>query len=54
MSFVHKTALLMTVCSAVFMGTLQVFTGINIASLMEASLLKWHVFYITVLKIIYI
>jgi hypothetical protein len=54
MSFVHKTALLMTVRSVSFMRALQVFCGICVTRFVEVSLRKWYVFYITVLKIIYV
>jgi len=54
MSFVHKTALLMTVRSASFMSALHVFWDICVTQFVEVSLSKLHVFYITVLKIIYV
>jgi hypothetical protein len=54
MSFVHKIALLMTVRSLSFMRALQVFLGICFTRFVEFSLNQWHVFYITVLKIIYV
>ena len=54
MSFVHKTAVLMTVRSANLMNVLQVFWGIHVTQLLEFSLSQWYVLYITVLKIIYV
>jgi hypothetical protein len=54
MSFVHKTALVMTVRSSCLMIALQMFRGICFTHFLESSLSQWHVFYITVLKIIYV
>ena len=54
MSFVHKTAPLMTVRSASFMSALHVFWDICVTQFVEVSLSKLHAFYITVLKIIYV
>ena len=50
----HRTALLMTVRSASLMSALHVFWGICVTQSVEFSFIKWHVFYITVLKIIYV
>ena len=54
MSFVHNTALLMTVRSAIVICDLQVFSGIFVTLVLGVSQRKWHVFHITVLKIIYV
>jgi len=54
MSFVHNIPLLMIVCSATFMRALQVFWDIFVTRVMEFSLSQWHIFYITILKIIYV
>src|SRR3990170_9117145 len=44
----------MTVRSASLMSALQVFLGIYVTQSVEFSFSQWHVFYITILKIIYV
>ena len=54
MSFVQSTALLVSIRSSSLNCALHVFVGIFPTLILGCSLFKWHVFYITVLKIIYI